>query len=240
MAEHLILADPQSARDALTFAGRAKQVGDEAVRLQASRGTLAMYAAALTPRGLFDGTPLILVLRVLRADPELECDLTVDSLTETIDPRALRLPDLAVARSWAAVDVPRGGWTRTEEIPATVIRELAQAGNSDVAKALPLNPGQDVVSKVRSRVWGEQAEELAQLPKGVAFAAATFGFLGQSSERASVWRAGRWTRVSLSRGHVLYRGPVAVGLTEVRRTGSHRRRAHGVLSPMMPHRVSIH
>ena len=67
MAEHLILADPQSARDALTFAGRAKQVGDEAVRLQASRGTLAMYAAALTPRGLFDGTPLILVLRVLRA-----------------------------------------------------------------------------------------------------------------------------------------------------------------------------
>lgn len=127
MAEHLILADPQSARDALTFAGRAKQVGDEAVRLQASRGTLAMYAAALTPRGLFDGTPLILVLRVLRADPELECDLTVDSLTETIDPRALRLPDLAVARSWAAVDVPRCGWTRTEEIPATVIRELAQA-----------------------------------------------------------------------------------------------------------------
>ncbi|PKY69756.1 hypothetical protein CYJ40_09430 [Brevibacterium ravenspurgense] len=222
MAEHLILADSQSVRDALTFVGRAAQVNDDGVRVQASRGVLAMLAPALAPRGLFDSTPLILVLRVLNADPELECDLTVETLTESTDPCALRLPEVAVARTWANVEVPHGGWTQTAEISEEVLHDEARAGSADVAHALPLNPGRDVLNKVRGKVWGEPSAALANLPRGVAFASSMFGFLHPTGHSASVWRAVRWFRMSHENGHVLYRGPVAEGLTQIRRTGPRR------------------
>ncbi|WP_347125413.1 hypothetical protein [Microbacterium sp. SY138] len=220
MARDLILADPQSARDALVFAERAAQVGDAAVRLQAERGTLAMYAAALAPQGLLDSTPLVLALRVLRADYDLSCDLTVESLAATPDRAALRLPQLAVSRGWASAAVPRDGWAQTGTVGASELQRVARAGNAEVVRALPRTPGMDVVRRVRAQVWGQPAEELANLPRGVAFAAAAFGFIGESTESASVWRVGRWARVSLLRGHLLYRGPVTSGLTAVRRTGA--------------------
>ena len=58
MTARLVLADDQTARDALTFAGRASRIGDEGVRLQASEGVLVMSSAALAPQGLLDRTPL--------------------------------------------------------------------------------------------------------------------------------------------------------------------------------------
>ncbi|MEA5665644.1 MAG: hypothetical protein R5N70_08595, partial [Cutibacterium granulosum] len=85
----MILADAPSARDALTFAKRAAQAGAHGVRLQA--------AAALTPRGPLDRTPTILVLRTLRSDAELQCDVTVETLTATVDPLALELPETSLA-----------------------------------------------------------------------------------------------------------------------------------------------
>ena len=56
MSPRLLLADPESAADALTFAGRAARVTVEGVRLQASGGILAMTAAPLAPRGFGDPT----------------------------------------------------------------------------------------------------------------------------------------------------------------------------------------
>jgi hypothetical protein len=44
------------------------------------------------------------------------------------------------------------------------------------------------------------------------------GFIS-GGESARVLVSGAWTRVSLQRGHVLVRGPVASGLGPVRRTG---------------------
>ena len=44
-------------------------------------------------------------------------------------------------------------------------------------------------------------------------------FIG-GEEEARVSTAGRWTRVTLERGHILTRGPAAVGLTPVRETGA--------------------
>lgn len=219
MTAHLLLADAPTARDALTFAGRASRIGDEGVRLQAAGGVLVMSSAALAPQGLLDRTPTVLAMRVLRADPELECDLTVASLAETEDPTALALPDTALAPAWAGVSPPRGGWTPAGGIAAAVLASRAQWGIAAVAHALPAQPGEDVVRSVRGSIWGEPDEELAGLPRGVAFAAFSFGFIG-GEEEARVSTAGRWTRVTLERGHILTRGPAAVGLTPVRETGA--------------------
>ena len=52
-----------------------------------------------------------------------------------------------------------------------------------------------------------------------AFAAFALGFIA-GEEQALIRRNGPWTRVSLSRGHVLVRGTVRNGLTAVRTTGA--------------------
>ncbi|WOF24565.1 hypothetical protein N8K70_07880 [Microbacterium betulae] len=218
MTARLLLADDRTARDALTFAGRASRIGDGGVRLQAANGVLVMTAAALAPQGLLDRTPTVIALRVVGADPELECDLTVSTLTATADPNALALPDTALAPAWAGVSPPRGGWSRAGSIAAATLASRAQWGIAAVAHAMPESPGEEVVRSVRGNVWGEPDDELLGLPRGVAFAAFSFGFIG-GEEEASVSTSGRWTRLTLARGHVLTRGPAVVGLTAVRETG---------------------
>ncbi|GAB2508266.1 hypothetical protein GCM10027064_02100 [Microbacterium petrolearium] len=218
MAPRLLLADADSARDALTFAGRAAQAGAEGVRLQGAGGVLAMTSAALAPHGLLDRTPTVLAMRVLAADPELECDLVVAELAATDDPTALALPETAIAPAWAGIAPPRAGWEARGEIAAATLASRAQWGIAAVAERLPQNPGEDAVRAVRGAVWGAPDEELGGLPLGVAFAAFAFGFVG-GEERARVMAAGRWTRVTLRRGHVLSRGPAVSGMTQVRPTG---------------------
>lgn len=218
MAARLLFPDPDSARDALTFAGRAERAGADGVRLQAAGGVLAMTSAALSPQGLLDRTPTVLAMRVLRVDPELECDLVVASLTATEDESALALPETALSPAWAGVSPPRGGWERRGAIAASGLAARAQWGISAVAHQLPTDPGEDVVRTVRGAVWGEPDEDVDGLPRGVAFAALAFGFIG-GAEQAAVTVSGRWTRISLERGHVLSRGPAASGLTAVRATG---------------------
>lgn len=212
------MADPESAQDVLTFAGRAARAGEEGVRVQAAGGTLVMTAAALAPKGLLDRTPTVLAMRMLHADPELECDFVVESLEKDTDPRNIVLPDEAISPAWAGIAPPRGGWEHVGEIDAAVLANRAQWGISAVAHQIPENPGEDAVRTVRGSVWGPPDEDLQGLPLGVAFAAFTFGFIS-GEERAQVFTAGRWTRVSLRRGHILSRGPAVSGMTAVRRTG---------------------
>ena len=50
----------------------------------------------------------------------------------------------------------------------------------------------------------------AGLPAGAAFAALTLGFLGGDEQK--LYRAGRWFRLSGSRGHVLARTGAGLGL----------------------------
>lgn len=218
MTARLVLADADSASDALTFSGRAAMAGAEGVRLQAAGGVLAMTSAALAPQGLLDRTPTVLAMRVLAADPELQCDLVVSELRATDDPVALELPDTALAPAWAGISPPRGGWSARDTIAAATLASRAQWGIAAVAERLPTDAGEDVVRAVRGSVWGSPDADLGGLPLGVAFAAFAFGFIG-GEEQARVMTAGRWTRVTLRRGHVLTRGPAAVGLTAVRETG---------------------
>lgn len=213
------MADPESARDALTFAGRAAHIGDEGVRLRATGGTLVMTAAALAPRGLLDRTPTVLAMRILHADPQLECDFVVTELSAADRDDAVTLPDSAISPAWAGVAPPQGGWEKTAEIDSSTLASRAQWGIAAVAHQVPTDAGEDAVRAVRGSVWGAPDDDLDGLPLGVAFAALSFGFIG-GSERVPVFTAGRWTRLSLRRGHVLSRGPAVSGLTSVRRTGA--------------------
>jgi hypothetical protein len=225
MSHRLLFADAKSAADAVTFAGRADRFTDEAVRLQASGGILVMTAAPLAPRGLGDPTPTVLAIRTLAADPELVCDLVVEASALRIAPddaTAVQLPSTALAPAWAGISPPRSGWAEREGVDASALAAKAQGGIAHVAEAVPTDAGEDVVRAIRATVWGAPDDELSGLPLGVAFAAMSMGFIS-GAETARVLTSGPWTRVSLQRGHVIVRGPVATGLTAVRRTGGSTR-----------------
>ncbi len=219
MPHRLVLADPETARDTITFVGRARQSSSDGVRLQGENGVLALTAAALAPQSFFDQTPTILAMRVVRADPELRCDLIVDELTADEDPRMLLLPETGRSPSWAGVAPPRGGWTSQGELDAATVAQRAQWGISAVARGMAPGAGEEAVRMLRAAIWGEPDDDLGGLPRGVAFAAHAFGFIS-GEERVPMTVSGRWTRLAFRRGHVLARGPVAVGLTAVRATGS--------------------
>ncbi|WP_159499981.1 hypothetical protein [Microbacterium sp. 18062] len=221
MSPRLVFPDADAAADVLTFAGRLSAVDpDASIRLVADRGRLVMTTGVLAPRGLMDAMPTVLAMRVLPVDAELECDLvvTASGLTATAADAEVALPDTAVRAAWAGVSPPRSGWDPAGRLASAVLASRAQWGMAAVAHELPADPGEDLVRAVRARIWGEDDEELAGLVRGTAFAAVSMGFV-HGEEDAQVFRAPGWARVTLRRGHVLVRGPVRSGLTEVRATG---------------------
>lgn len=221
MSERLVLADAETARDVLTFAGRAARIGTEGVRLQAAEGVLLVTAAALAPQSFLDATPTVLAMRIVRADPELRCDIVVAELTATDDPLALALPETGLAPAWVGITPPRAGWQPVGELAASLVAERAHWGISAVAHGTSPDVGEEAVRKLRAAIWGEPDEQLGGLPRGAAFAADAFGFIA-GGETVRVTTAGRWTRIAFRRGHVLTRGPAVTGLTPVRETGPAR------------------
>ncbi|MFB8190488.1 hypothetical protein ACFC14_14270 [Microbacterium sp. NPDC055988] len=219
MPHHLLLADPETAKDVLTFVGRATRITDDGVRLQAANGVLALTTAVLAPQTLFDQTPTILAMRIVHADPELECDVVVDQLSKTDEADRLTLPETGLAPAWAGVAPPRSAWAPKTTLVASVIAQRAQWGISAVARGAGAGSGEEAVRALRAAIWGEPDEELGGLPRGAAFAADAMGFIS-GEEQVRVAQSGRWTRLTFRRGHVLVRGPVATGLTSVRTTGS--------------------
>src|SRR5690606_22843657 len=160
-----------------------------------------------------------LAMRMLHADPELECDFVVSSLEQDADPGSLVLPDEAISPAWAGIAPPRGGWEHAGEIEASTLANRAQWGIAAVAHQVPDNPGEDAVRAVRGAIWGQPDEDLQGLPLGVAFAAFTFGFIS-GEEHTQMFTSGRWTRLSMKRGHILSRGPAVSGMTAVRKAGA--------------------
>lgn len=221
MPSRLLFADPLAAADAVTFARRAVRLGDGNVRLRAESGVLALSSAPLAPATLLEETPTILGMRFLAVDPELVCDLVVEASALSVDadhPHAVHLPDTGQTASWAGISPPRSGWEPAGEIAAAALAARAQWGIAAVARAVPADAGEDAVRAVRAAVWGPDDPELGGVPLGVAFTAFALGFIA-GEEVAAVRRSGPWTRVSLSRGHVLTRSTVRSGLTAVRTTG---------------------
>lgn len=218
MSSRLLLRDAPVAADALTFVQRAARVGDGAVHLRAEAGVMTMTSAPVAPRGLLDGTPTVLGMRVVPVDPELVCDLVVEAAALHRDGAALVLPDAGVTAPWTGISPPRSGWEHAGELPAAVLAARAQWGIAAVAEAVPTDAGDDAVRAVRADVWGTDDPELGGLPRGAAFTAFALGFIA-GDETAPVRTAGVWSRVTLRRGHVLVRRHQLPGLTPVRRTG---------------------
>jgi hypothetical protein len=203
-------ADPRDLADLRTFATRAKSIDDGAIRLQAAGQVLAAYVCVLRPRILGESTPTILGLRTIGLAEPSSVDVTVP-LAAVLDRLAragendaeLPVPPSTVTESWAGVGAPRGGWELIGSVPDEELRRAAEAGMSEVAEIVPDNPGAIMVNNARAAVWGRELEGRSGLPSGAAFAALALGFLGNDGQR--LYRAGRWFRLSGSRGHVLAR-----------------------------------
>jgi hypothetical protein len=210
LTQPLQFTDPRDLADLRTFATRARSIDDGAIRLQASGPVLAAYVCVLRPRLLGEATPTILGLRTMALAQPANTDVTVP-LASVLDRLAragendveLPLPPVSVTESWAGVGAPRGGWELLGNLQDAVLRQAAEAGITEVAAIMPAKPGALIVNNARAMVWGKELPGAGGLPAGAAFAALTLGFLADGEQQ--LYRAGRWFRLSGSRGHVLAR-----------------------------------
>jgi hypothetical protein len=202
-------ADPRDLADLRTFATRAKAVDDGAIRLQAAGSVLAAYVCVLRPRLLGESTPTILGLRTMALAEPSATDATVP-LSAVLDRLArageddveLPVPPSIVSESWTGVGAPRTGWELVGTLPDSGLRQAAETGISEVAAIVPTNPGALIVNNARAAVWGRELDA-SGIPLGAAFAALTLGFLADADQ--TLYRTGRWFRLSGPRGHVLAR-----------------------------------
>ncbi|WP_255769527.1 hypothetical protein [Pseudarthrobacter sulfonivorans] len=209
LTQSLRFADPRDLADLRTFATRAKAIDDGAIRLQASGSVLAAYVCVLRPRLLGESTPTILGLRTIGLAEPSNVDATV-ALSAVLDRLArageddveLPVPPSTISESWTGVGAPRTGWERVGALQDSELRRAAEAGIAEVAGIVPAQPGALIVNNARAAVWGRALDD-SGLPAGAAFAALTLGFLADGEQQ--LFRAGRWFRLSGSRGHVLVR-----------------------------------
>lgn len=211
MGATLQLADHATRDDLRIFLERVQKVGQDEVRL-VTRGTvLAVYGCTQAPRGITDTVPVVLVMRgfALADAPESDIDETVQAraLLDRIARLgiiglALEVPDVTAMAAWAGVLPPVAGWEPAGALDTASLSEVARDGIARVADALPDDPGEALVHKVRATVWG--TEIAPGIPAAAAFAGETLGFLGMP-EPVRVTRSLTWTRLSTPRGHVLVR-----------------------------------
>lgn len=202
-------ADSQDLADLKTFATRAKAIDDGAIRLQAAGSVLAAYVCVLRPRLLGESTPTILGLRTMALAEPSATDVTVP-LSAVLDRLArsggddveLPVPPSTVTESWTGVGAPRSGWELLGTWSDAALREAAEAGIAEVAGIVPDKPGALIVNNARAAVWGRELDG-SGLPAGAAFAALALGFLADGEQ--ALYRAGRWFRLTGTRGHVLAR-----------------------------------
>jgi hypothetical protein len=214
MDRTLALPDATALADLRTYLGRADRIDRASVRLVAGEGVLAVYTAVLYPAGLLDETPTVLGLRTVAVDERVELDAVVPiaSLVERLNraaetatftaPVVVGVPAEVNTVTWAGVAPPRGGWKPVAQTLAGPLIEVAKSGIVEVAEALPNDPGEAMVRRVRSDVWGRSLPGV-DVPAGAAFAAHSLGFLADPNEQIPVYETGPWTRLSTERGHVL-------------------------------------
>ena len=210
LTQPLQFTDPGDLADLRTFATRARAIDDGAIRLNAAGQVLAAYVCVLRPRLLGEATPTILGLRTVALAAPAELDVTVplaavlDRLARAgADDVELPVPPMTVTESWAGVGAPRAGWEPLGALPDSVLRQAAEAGIAEIASIIPDKPGALIVNNARATVWGRPLPDASGLPAGAAFAALTLGFLADGEQ--SLFRSGRWYRLSSPRGHVLVR-----------------------------------
>lgn len=213
MNDVITLQDAHAAADLRVYLARARLVDDTAVRLITGRGVLAVYSAVLHPRGLLDTSPTILGLRTFAELSGAEFDRVVAPAALSDRLAALALDDASpsiplpagdVRSSWSGIAPPRGGWERAGSVSSLALELAARDGAGEVARGVPENTGDLLVQRVRSEVWSRPLDGHPNVPSGVAFAAASLGFL-VGEEEVPIYASGGWLRASPVRGHVLAR-----------------------------------
>lgn len=212
MNDVITLQDAHAAADLRVYLSRARLVDDTAVRLIAGGGVLAVYSAVLHPRGLLDTSPTILGLRTFAevsgaAFDRVVAPAAISDRLAALSPDespSIPLPAGDVRSSWSGIAPPRGGWQRVGSVSSLALELAARDGAGEVARGVPENTGDLLVQRVRSEVWSRPLAGTPDVPSGVAFAAASLGFL-VGEEEVPIYASGGWLRVSPVRGHVLAR-----------------------------------
>lgn len=226
----LRFADERAVRDLEQFATRARRVSDTGMRLHvvpeagpSRTPMLAQWVSVLQPAGLGDEVPVVLGLRTVPlATAEMAADLdavvALGAVTERTARMRSRQPvdlDFSVPPgreqvTWTALTPPRSGWTPAAEVADEELADVAERGVAAVREALPENPGEAMVRKVRAQMWGPLlGGDALGFPAGMAFGAHALGFL-QPGGRARLSTAGPWTRLDTPGGFVLGRPAMAV------------------------------
>ncbi|WP_430592723.1 hypothetical protein [Humidisolicoccus flavus] len=207
MAALLRFATPDVRRDLATLLGRSARLGIEAVRVTLVGELALVTVPVLTTTGLLDRGPTILAARTfsMQGSDSEDTVVPVQAFEDAlVDPEAeVELPSMtAVIPPWAAIAPPRSGWSHIGDLDPAVLASEASAVLSEVANALPANPGEAVVQSTRKTIWSADFPDSLGLPRGAAFALEVLGFLSQ--ERAvRVTSASRWLRASSAFGEVL-------------------------------------
>jgi hypothetical protein len=211
------LVDPSTREDLKIFLERLQRSAKPEVRLVAKNGVLAVYGCTQAPAGILDSTPVVLVTRGFALSTSTDADEATDVFDVLVESRAIldriarlgfagrtiELPPMQVTAAWAGVLPPLSGWEPVGAIDAESLVRVANDGIERVAAALPQDPGEAVVAKVRASVWG--TEVAPGLPAAAAFAAEAAGFLSDTGA-VRHYLAKPWLRLSTDRGHVLMRG----------------------------------
>lgn len=229
MTASLRFAEAAALQDMATYIARARKIQEQGIRLQAVGPVLAAWVPVMTPGSLVSRLPAVLGLRTAALEAPQEVDATVElgAVTERLarlgpSETQLPLPPSQLTVPWAAVTPPRSGWQPYAEIADDVLRDCAEAGIAEIAKAVPDTAGAAVVEQVREEVWGrtmgalpapeaEQgsaaAESLPGLPAGAAFGAHALNFLAAAGAdgRSTIHRQGPWWRLSSTGGFILAR-----------------------------------
>lgn len=208
--------DPRAVDDFATFVARAaKAQPNGAVRLQVLDGLLVTTVSVLDGGGLLrDG--LVLGVRVspirYAAGPGAATDVTVSfaSLTDRLARRLaastrLSVPPVTVHVPWGGLTPPRDGWERVGVLAVDEVSRIAGEGISQLAQEVGSGRGGHVVEARRQSVWGAMSDTRPPIVAGLAFGAHVLGFVSDEDDEAVVTTAGRWTRLSTRRGHVLAR-----------------------------------
>ncbi|WP_336659231.1 hypothetical protein [Leucobacter sp. USHLN153] len=211
MPATLTFADAATRDDVKIFLERLLRAGQPDVRITSQGSTLAVFGCTQAPRGITDPVAVVLVMRAfgLAEPPEAPIDATVpgravlDRLARLgIAGRTLELPDSAPIAAWAGVLPPASGWSPAGTLDAGSVLAVAADGVARVAAALPEQPGDAVVQRVRASVWG--LEMAPGIPAAAAFAADALGFV-RAEEPVRIARSLTWVRLTTDRGHVLVR-----------------------------------
>lgn len=209
------LLDAEVVADLGTYVRRAMRLdADGAIRLQATRTTLAAWVGVRKGRGLM-GEGTVVGLRVMplapgseEVDAVVELRAVADRLARMTSEASTRLevPPVTVRTSWAAVSPPRSGWAALGNIPVADLTAAAVAGIEEVANSTPPGAGAAAVESLQQQVWQRpitSGPHVDGLPAGAALGVHALGFA--VGETAQVFATARWHRVSTPVGHVLVR-----------------------------------